>query len=209
MRSSSTASKTANLDALIHRTSLTTHARHDHAAADEAEAGHHPTGARAARRHRSGAASCRRSWLQAAANKKALPEFKPPKPKVADGLRTMSAVVMHELAKPTFKDSMQKSFVSVGLAEDRTRYPETGFATYRNHQRGTMALRALKDSDESVSFGELVSETEVLSRHAEIAEDEKNDSEIDEEESENEGEEEAADDGPGPPKPKRRKRRRG
>ena len=100
----------------------------------------------------------------------------------------MSTVVSSDLAKLSFKDSMQRCFVAVGLAEDRYRFPETGFATYRNHQRGTMPIMALKNSEETVSFGEVVAEAEVFSRHDEIAEDEKNDWEIEEEESENEGE---------------------
>ena len=51
-----------------------------------------------------------------------------------------------------------------------------------------MPIMPIKNSEETVSFGEVVAEAEVFSRHDVIAEDEKNDWEIEEEESENEGE---------------------
>ena len=68
--------------------------------------------------------------------------------------------------RPRVQKSMKECFVSVGLAKD----PETlEFKTYRNHRRGTVAIKKTADTNQAdrISFGEVAGEVEMVARDRE------------------------------------------
>ena len=69
--------------------------------------------------------------LSAAAEKRELPPFSPPKPKLQDGLQATLQCVHTSLEKEKFKQSMRKTFVKVGLAKDEV----DTFAVYTAHKK--------------------------------------------------------------------------
>lgn len=104
-----------------------------------------------------------------------LPEFSPPKPKLANGLEALFECLANSLATNDFKQSMQRTFVKVGLWKGR----DNEFVVYRSHKKlGAVSMlpsteRAIAQELDSsnadgaeltTSFGEIAAEFECESR---------------------------------------------
>ena len=80
--------------------------------------------------------SCRR--LLAERNKEALPDFKPPKPTMADGINTLVTVLDTTLKTTNFLDGMRRCFIDVGLLPFKDDGSLRTYISYVEHKRGSM-----------------------------------------------------------------------
>ena len=91
------------------------------------------------------------------------PAFQPPKPKVAEGLRTLLNVLDGSLSTKEFKASLRKCFVEVGLLEDDNKC----FKQFHFQKKGFLTRhipQVQSPSDTGVSVGEIASEVALTSR---------------------------------------------
>ena len=93
------------------------------------------------------------------------PAFLPPKPTQQEGLRIVLDVLKTALATESFKASMAKCFVAVGLAEQA----DGTFVEYSVARKGFLksVMPQVQMSEEAVSVGELASEVQLVGRDAE------------------------------------------
>jgi len=70
------------------------------------------------------------------AGTRVMPAFLPPKPKLIDGLNTLTSVSKNVFSTPTFKKGVASAFVKVGLIKA----PSGKFVEYTSHSRGDMLL---------------------------------------------------------------------
>lgn len=76
--------------------------------------------------------------LEAIVNKKPLPPFNPPKPKVADGIKSLFACNDETFAAESFRESMKKCFVDVCIAPSEIDSEHVHFKGYKEHKHGSM-----------------------------------------------------------------------
>lgn len=72
---------------------------------------------------------------------------------------------------------MRRCFVDIGLAEDREKYPDTGFNKYTSHRRGTLlhassAFKKLEEAEDATSLGEEATGLLMLQRGSADSDDE-------------------------------------
>ena len=72
---------------------------------------------------------------------------------------------------------MRRCFVDIGLAEDREKYPDTGFNKYTSHRRGTLlhassAFKKLEEAEDATSLGEEATGLLMLQRGGADSDDE-------------------------------------
>ena len=78
--------------------------------------------------------------LKAKLEKKPLPEFNPPKPKVHEGIRSLLSINSTTFADPRFKRAMSKCFIDVSIAPDEeSNETEMHFKEYKAHKHGSLA----------------------------------------------------------------------
>ena len=70
----------------------------------------------------------------------------------------MRKVCSETFTKESFKASMAKCFISVGLAPDAM----GKFVEYTNHRRGTLAIK--KEPEDKATVGEVAAELEMVQR---------------------------------------------
>ena len=82
------------------------------------------------------------SWkvkrLKAQLEKKPLPPFQPPKPKVSDGLKTLLKIGQTTFLTPKFQASLKKAFVDCCIAPKTESESEVEYKIYRDHKHGSM-----------------------------------------------------------------------
>ena len=114
-----------------------------------------------------------------------LPDFNPPKPKLAEGLYTALGVCNLRFKEADFITSVRKSFVEscYGKREDGT------FLEYRSHRHGKVNKHLMLHSEEPPlgTFGEVTSQV-LLETRSEVMADEGEEEEDGEEDDEEEGE---------------------
>ena len=117
--------------------------------------------------------------LSAGAAGNTLPPFSPPKPKLADGIIALLDALRTTLSTESFKHSMCRTFVRVGLLPQPS---SNTFVEYKCHKKlGSLCMlpstekalvSELDGSDPQTSFGEVVAEVDVLTRAGEAANEE-------------------------------------
>ena len=116
----------------------------------------------------------------------------PPKPKVVDGLRTVREVCETTFKRESFKESMRKCFVGVGLAASS----EGKFVTNMQQRKGSLAVKVdlvPVDKDDTTTLGEVAAELEMVQREGHDSDDEGEVEQLAEEE-QSEDEDDADDD---------------
>ena len=105
------------------------------------------------------------------------PPFAPPKPKLADGLRTLLQVLNTNLSTDKFKDSLLKCFIEVGLAEQ----DDETFVQFSYNEKGylTKHIPPAASSGDGVSIGEIASELALTNRPRDAADNSDAESESD------------------------------
>ena len=95
--------------------------------------------------------------LRAQLEKKPLPPFQPPKPKVHDGVLSLLKMNEATFAQDNFQKAMRKCFIDVGIApsEDSTE-TEVNFKEYNSHKHGSFNPSPhFKQFDSEHEFGSL------------------------------------------------------
>ena len=97
------------------------------------------------------------------------PEFHPPKPTQAQGLKTVFKVMKESLETAAFQESMRKCFQKVGIAplSDGSSDGSLRFAAYSPTLKGALAKhvpQAVALEDAAISVGEVATELALESR---------------------------------------------
>ena len=106
--------------------------------------------------------------IRAERDKKELPVFAPPKPKVSDGIKMLIKVVTENLATEKFLKSLRRCFVDVGLVPYEQTETESTYRPYTEHKRGSLNPNLFPDPGPLGSLGELVAAqcgAEPVTRH--------------------------------------------
>ena len=104
--------------------------------------------------------------LQATLNKTEPPPFNPPKPKVADGLKTPFSMEGTTFADQKFKDSLKRCFVDSCIAPHCVTETDVEFKVYKNHKHGSLNPTGLFDADGDPELGSLGVAVEALGWNA-------------------------------------------
>ena len=96
------------------------------------------------------------------------PAFTPPRPTQAEGITTVLKVLKEELTRDSFKDSMRRCFINVGLWKAAG---ASDFAIYTRAKKGIMQqiIRPAHSSDDAVTVGEIAAEVALTTRPADDA----------------------------------------
>ena len=114
------------------------------------------------------------------------PAFAPPKPTQAEGITTVLRVLQDSLSTDSFRESMRRCFIHVGLWRDA----EGNFDVYNRTKKGVLQqlIKPGHSSNETMTLGEVASEVVLTTRPAR-PDDLGEDSSAEEEESGSDGEE--------------------